>query len=66
MNHLLEIRAICKALLLMLGGANVVNEGQKKIRKLLKFNFLRICFGDPFGARTQDPNIKSVLLYQLS
>jgi len=22
--------------------------------------------GDPFGARTQDPNIKSVVLYQLS
>ena len=23
-------------------------------------------FGDPAGARTQDPNIKSVMLYQLS
>ena len=23
-------------------------------------------FRDPFGARTQDPNIKSVVLYQLS
>ena len=23
-------------------------------------------FGDPPGARTQDPNIKSVVLYQLS
>ena len=23
-------------------------------------------FGDPSGARTQDPNIKSVVLYQLS
>ena len=23
-------------------------------------------FGDPLGARTQDPNIKSVVLYQLS
>ena len=23
-------------------------------------------FGDPFGARTQDPNIKSVVLYLLS
>ena len=25
-----------------------------------------ILFCDPFGARTQDPNIKSVVLYQLS
>ncbi len=24
------------------------------------------CLCDPFGARTQDPNIKSVVLYQLS
>ncbi len=24
------------------------------------------CFGDPAGARTQDPNIKSVVLYRLS
>ena len=23
-------------------------------------------FGDPLGARTQDPNIKSVVLYRLS
>jgi len=23
-------------------------------------------FRDPFGARTQDPNIKSVVLYRLS
>ncbi len=36
------------------------------IRKLLTFNFLRTILGDPFGARTQDPNIKSVVLYQLS
>ncbi len=25
-----------------------------------------LSFCDPFGARTQDPNIKSVVLYQLS
>ena len=25
-----------------------------------------VCFCDPAGARTQDPNIKSVMLYQLS
>ena len=37
-----------------------------KIRKLLIFNFLRIFLGDPLGARTQDPNIKSVVLYRLS
>ena len=66
MSLFLLFRAICKALLLMLSGANVVHERQKKIRKLLIFNFLRIFFGDPFGARTQDPNIKSVVLYRLS
>ena len=27
---------------------------------------LAFYFGDPFGIRTQDPNIKSVVLYQLS
>jgi len=27
---------------------------------------LRIVLSDPFGARTQDPNIKSVVLYLLS
>ncbi len=32
-----------------------------------RMRFLRILFlGDPLGARTQDPNIKSVVLYQLS
>ena len=25
-----------------------------------------LSFGDPLGVRTQDPNIKSVVLYQLS
>ena len=38
----------------------------KKIRKRLVDSFLRIILGDPFGARTQDPNIKSVVLYRLS
>ena len=28
--------------------------------------FRLISFSDPTGARTQDPNIKSVVLYQLS
>ena len=36
------------------------------IRKKLNLNFLRIVISDPFGARTQDPNIKSVVLYLLS
>ena len=39
---------------------------KKKIRKKLIVNNLRIVLGDPFGARTQDPNIKSVVLYRLS
>ena len=35
--------------------------------KKKRMRFLRILFfGDPLGARTQDPNIKSVVLYQLS
>ena len=29
-------------------------------------NFLSVSFGTPSGARTLDPNIKSVVLYQLS
>ena len=28
--------------------------------------FQKVAFGDPAGTRTQDPNIKSVVLYQLS
>ncbi|CCY92781.1 unknown [Bacteroides sp. CAG:1076] len=28
--------------------------------------FCNVAFGDPLGARTQDPNIKSVVLYLLS
>ena len=30
------------------------------------FSLYCFFFGDPLGARTQDPNIKSVVLYQLS
>ena len=29
-------------------------------------DFLFLFCGDPLGARTRDPNIKSVVLYQLS
>ena len=39
---------------------------KKKIRKKLRISNLRVILGDPFGARTQDPNIKSVVLYRLS
>ena len=38
-------------------------EIQKKEIPKLDISFF---FGDPAGARTQDPNIKSVVLYQLS
>ena len=38
--------------------------GEKNRKPLLDFLHTRV--GDPLGARTQDPNIKSVVLYQLS
>ena len=47
-------------------GAERCNRWERIIRKNPIAGFLRICFGDPLGARTQDPNIKSVVLYQLS
>ena len=31
-----------------------------------RFSLFCFSFGDPLGARTQDPNIKSVVLYLLS
>ena len=31
-----------------------------------RFRYFTICSSDPLGARTQDPNIKSVVLYLLS
>ena len=34
-------------------------------KRILKISILFL-FGDPHGARTHDPNIKSVVLYQLS
>ena len=58
--------AVCKTLLQGLSGANVVYFIDAKIRKRLMISFLRIVLCDPFGARTQDPNIKSVVLYRLS
>ena len=44
MNHLLEIRAICKALLLWLSGANAVHYVNRKIRK--KLIYIRTEIGD--------------------
>ena len=35
-------------------------------REVFSDEDLSLQFCDPFGARTQDPNIKSVVLYQLS
>ena len=66
MCHFLAIRPIWNAVQLKFSGANVVHYVNRKIRKILNFSFLRIVLGDPFGARTQDPNIKSVVLYRLS
>ena len=54
MNHLLEIRAICKALLLWFSGANVVHYVNRKIRKKLIFRILRILRSDPIGIQTLD------------
>ena len=42
------------------GAQEVLNN---QLNDLLDFSFV---FSDPPGARTQDPNIKSVVLYQLS
>ena len=36
------------------------------IKKRKGLNLSPFFFGDPLGARTQDPNIKSVVLYLLS
>ena len=49
----------------------MVKKGCRKQKSLLSRSledlFLALdVLGDPAGARTQDPNIKSVVLYQLS
>lgn len=54
MNHLLEIRAICKALLLWLSGANAVHYVNRKISKKLIFRILRFLRSDPVGIQTLD------------
>ena len=41
-------------------------QNEKAKRKVADFQRLKNSFCDPLGARTQDPNIKSVVLYQLS
>ena len=66
MSHFVVYKQVCKTLLLGLSGAKVVHLGYKKIGKWLIINHLPIFKSDPFGARTQDPNIKSVVLYRLS
>ena len=39
---------------------------RERHKKKLRDKSLSLYFGDPPGVRTQDPNIKSVVLYQLS
>ena len=67
MSHFLEIRAICKALLLWLSGANVVHVinrcVNRKIRKILYISFLRILLSDPVGIQTQDLQNRNLTLY---
>ena len=41
-------------------------QNEKAKRKVADFQRLKNFLCDPLGARTQDPNIKSVVLYQLS
>ena len=41
-------------------------EKPRKSYDLCGFDTVYFLFGDPLGTRTQDPYIKSVLLYQLS
>ena len=62
MNHLLEIRAICKALLLWLSGANAVHYVNRKIRKKLIYKILRILRSDPVGIQTQDLQNRNQML----
>ena len=38
----------------------------KRKTQVLDLQILAFYLGDPLGARTQDPNIKSVVLYLLS
>ncbi len=47
-------------------GGQKGGQNQKTKIKATDIQWLLFSFGDPFGARTQDPNIKSVVLYQLS
>ena len=63
MNHLLEIRAICKALLLWHSGANAVHYVNRKIRKKLIFRILRILRSAPVGIQTQDLQNRNLTLY---
>ena len=45
---------------------NVHRSNDMYIKKRGNYRSGFLSFGDPHGARTHDPNIKSVVLYQLS
>ena len=47
-------------------GGNLGGKTKRKTANLIDFQPIGGFFGDPAGARTQDPNIKSVVLYLLS
>ncbi len=47
-------------------GECVTNRQASIFKKAKKDTLTSALFRDPLGARTQDPNIKSVVLYQLS
>ena len=47
-------------------GKCVTNRQASIFKKAKKDTLTSALFRDPLGARTQDPNIKSVVLYQLS
>jgi hypothetical protein len=46
--------------------SNLAKNTKKRKGALASYYSLTHLFGDPAGIRTQDPYIKSVLLYQLS
>ncbi len=46
--------------------SSITTAAKDSDRKTKKRGLTVSLFCDPFGARTQDPNIKSVVLYRLS
>ncbi len=59
----LVVGVICKVLLLLLGGADVVHLFIRKIHKKLMFRILRIIKSDPVGIQTQDLENRNLTLY---